>query len=237
MSEQKPPNERDKARKAFNREYNDVWGEIAGDVGKIKTAKAILARCDRIRDRLQEHYGRRRETLIARETARLLAQRANPAPALTPDGASTSRRDIENEAIRRVADRQRAKLRSLNDRERRMIYRRVLGREPGPKRRPAKSRGYQISEKHARILDAVDRAKALRDKSRQHFKATRDQRIARAAQRGAQDPVGDVQMAEVKRQRWIDRAERNVISQTINPIPFNRAARGRSGPSGPSMSN
>lgn len=222
---------REAARKAFRREYHEVWSEIAGDAAKIKAARAILARSDRIRDQLVVHYGRRRETLIEKETARLLAENAAASPEFTPNGAAVSRRDIENEAIRRVADRQRAKLRSLNDRERRMIYRRVLSREPEPRARAAPSRGYRTSEKNARILNAVDRAKTLRERAREHFASTRQERVTRASEAGVERPAEAVSLAEAKRLRWIDRAERNTISRTMGSRAFNQAIRRQSTPS------
>lgn len=222
---------REAARKAFRRDYHEVWSQIAGDAAKIKTARAILARCDRIRDQLVAHYGRRRDGLIAKETARLLADNTRASPELTPSRAAASRRDIENEAIRRVADRQRAKLRSLNDRERRMIYRRVLSREPEPRARKIPSRSYRTSEKNTRILNAVDRAKALRERAREHFATTRQERLARAAEAGVERPAEAVSLAEAKRLRWIDRAERNTISKAMGSQVFNRAARSPSTPS------
>lgn len=225
------PETREQARKAFRREHHDIWREIAGDEAKIKTARAILARCDTIRDRLVAHYGRQRDQWIAREVNSLSAEKTKPELALKPEGASLSQRDIENEAIRRVADRQRAKLRSLNDRERRMLYRRVLGREPEPRRRAAPSRGYRTSEKNERILDAVDRAKALRERVRQQFNASRTDRIKRAESQGVENPSEAVRMAEARRLQRVDRAERNVISQAIHAPNFNRAARNGSGPS------
>jgi hypothetical protein len=222
---------REAARKAFRREYHEVWSQIAGDAAKIKRARAILARCDRIRDQLVAQYGRRREALIAKETARLLAENTGTSPEFTPDGAAVARRDIENEAIRRVADRQRAKLRSLNDRERRMIYRRVLSREPEPRAKTIPSRGYRTSEKNARILNAVDRAKTLRERAREYFANTRQERLTRAAEAGVERPAEAVSLAEAKRLRWIDRAERNTISKAMGSQVFNRAARSPSTPS------
>lgn len=228
MADTNPLDTRERARKAFNRDHPEVWQAIAGDTEKIQAARAILKRCDEVRDKLYDHYGRHRQARLTRELSGLLAKQAVPNPQLKPKSAGVSFRDLEQQAMRNVADRQRAKLRQVNEIERRLLYREVMEREPGPRRAP-KPRSYLFEERNARVLDAVDRAQALRKRVRTHFDKTRDKRMARAVQRGVDNPANEVAMQQVTRLRQIDHAERNVIHEALDRKSFNRAAQKRSG--------
>ncbi len=224
MSQPTPLQSRERARKAFKREHDEVWNAVAGDPEKTAAVRAILERCDAVRDQMIAHYGRRKEGLIAREIAKITAEQDRPKPELKPDGQGSTSRDIKQQAIHNVANRQRGRLRQLNEIERNMLHR-------DPSRRPAKERGYLITERNARVLDAVDRAQKLRNKARRSFNAKRDQKIARAAERGADNPAAEVGYQQAMRLKRIDKAERNVISQTLNQSSFKRASQARATPS------
>ncbi len=228
MNQPNPLQSRERARKAFRREHDDIWKAVAGDIEKTKAVRAILERCDTVRDKLMAHYGRHRDTRIAREIARITAGQDRPAPVLKPDGAGRTSRDIEQQAIHDVANRQRTKLKRLNEAERRLLHREVMKREPG--RRPVKERGYLITERNARVLEALDRADALRARAK-HFNRTRDQRIAKAAAKGDPNPEGTAYLHEAKRFHRINRAQSNVIHEALNRKSFNRVAQKQSGPS------
>ena len=229
MSQPTPLQSRERARKAFKREHDEVWNAVSGDPEKTAAVRAILERCDAVRDKMIAHYGRRKEALIAREIAKLTAENDRPQPELKLDGHGRTRRDIEQQAIHNVANRQRGRLQRLNKTERSLLYREVMHRNPN--RRSAKESGYLITERNARVLDAVDRAQKLRNKARRSFNATRDQKIARAAERGVENPASEVGYQQAMRLRRIDKAERSVISQTLNQSSFNRASQARATPS------
>ena len=220
---------RERARNAFKREHDEIWNAVAGDAEKTKAVWAILERCDTVRDKLIAHYGRRKEALITREIAKITAAQDRPKPELKPLGQGRTSRDIKGQAIHNVANRQRGRLRNLNEIERKMLHREVMHRDPN--RRPVKERGYLITERNARVLDAVDRAQKLRNKARRSFNATRDQKIASAAERGAANPAAEVGFQQAMRLKRIDTAERNVIHQTLNQSTFNRASQARGTPS------
>jgi hypothetical protein len=229
MNQPTPLQSRERARKAFKREHDEIWNAVAGDAEKTAAVRAILVRCDAVRDQMIAHYGRRKEALIAREIAKITAKQDRPKPELKPNNQGRTSRDIKQQAINTVANRQRGRLRHLNEIERNMLHREVMHRDPS--RRPVKERGYLITERNARVLDAVDRAQKLRNKARRSFNATRDQKIARAQERGAANPAAEVGFQQAMRLRRIDKAERSVISQTLNQSSFNRVSQARATPS------
>ncbi|MFT6660688.1 MAG: hypothetical protein ACJA0K_000665 [Maricaulis maris] len=218
------------ARKAFKREYDDVWMAIAGQADKIGLARAIQDRADKVRDKLYDHYGKHKDRWVKYEMARLTDASFRPRPELRPRWAGLTWQGFKREATINVANRQSARFRRVNAMERAMLETQVLGKKP--RQRPVNARSVNMSERDAMVLDAVDRAKSLRDRTRQHFADTKSERLGRAVMRGATDPLHEIFREEALRVQRINRAERNLVGRALdlNPAQSSNPARRKSGP-------
>lgn len=215
--------------------YNDragvgedaLWSIIAGDTSRIAQARAIEARHIRLQGRLAQHHRKHRKAWIERETAKLLAARAQPSPQLRPDGVATRKSEIERQAAANVTARIKARIDRLQRARDNIIKRDVLGvgrdGRLAPARRAANRSRAPAHPLKREIHAIMDRATAARKKAQDIVRKTYKARLECARQRGAEYPAREVGKGLARRIERIDTAQHRLTHQAFLRAGIDRA--------------